>query len=621
MKRSNYIKKAPCLLLFFIVCNVHLTFGQSIDYIRNSGEYYYGTGVGNNRLNARRNALVDMSESISVQIRSAFEQIVVDTGDDVEIYTESVINTYTDLLFTQYEERVISEKSGEAEVLVFITVADMQQIFRHREQMIHDFVILGKKAAEELRIADALRYKYWALGLARTHPENTRLRYHFGGDTELPLMLTLNDRISRIFSFLRAEIASIEEHTSPPQKKVFLRFYYRDKPVQDLDYTYWMGDGYSGLHSAANGMGFALLEGVAATELSHLRLFIEYQYANKAHLEREVEVMIHSVNLPYFERAIMRIELSKKTAGAATTQVKQPTQQTSFASIDSSLPEYFVYQTAVEKVVDAIRDQQHQEVQNLFTPLGYNLYRRMITNGEVTVLDSHVDTLRIMQIGREVMVRSVPMMFAFHNNRERFIENVVFTFDADGKINGLSYALSDIAINDILNKPSGFGSEEDKYFMIKFMEDYKTAFALQRIDYLEAIFDENALIIVGNVVQRSVESVENVSGMYGNLSDTEIEYIRLEKSEYMQRLRRIFNRNQFINIRFEDNQIRKTQRDDKVYGIQIAQYYYSSTYADKGYLFLMIDLNDSLNPKIYVRTWQPEKNPDGTIYGLEDFRF
>ncbi|MDD3568459.1 MAG: hypothetical protein PHT92_08690, partial [Bacteroidales bacterium] len=93
------------------------------------------------------------------------------------------------------------------------------------------------------------------------------------------------------------------------------------------------------------------------------------------------------------------------------------------------------------------------------------------------------------------------------------------------------------------------------------------------------------------------------------------------KKEYLERLKSIFRRNEFINIHFEDNEVRKTQRDDKIYGIQIAQHYHSSTYADKGYLFLMIDLNDTLQPKIYVRSWQPQKNPDGSIYGLEDFRF
>jgi len=87
----------------------------------------------------------------------------------------------------------------------------------------------------------------------------------------------------------------------------------------------------------------------------------------------------------------------------------------------------------------------------------------------------------------------------------------------------------------------------------------------------------------------------------------------------MTRLHRVFSSNEFINIHFEENIVKKVNGPDKIYGIQIKQDYYSTTYADKGYLFLMIDLNDSLNPKIYVRTWQPEKDSDGSIFGLEDF--
>ncbi len=34
----------------------------------------------------------------------------------------------------------------------------------------------------------------------------------------------------------------------------------------------------------------------------------------------------------------------------------------------------------------------------------------------------------------------------------------------------------------------------------------------------------------------------------------------------------------------------------------------------------MIDITDSLKPTKYVRTWQPEKSKDGSIYGLENFR-
>jgi hypothetical protein len=271
--------------------------------------------------------------------------------------------------------------------------------------------------------------------------------------------------------------------------------------------------------------------------------------------------------------------------------------------------------------VQGIRDQNHEGLRQWFNDEGYQMYQKLIAYGNVTVLDCETDTFRIVRVGNEVMVRSVPMLFAFHNNRERFVESVVFSFNDQNQISSISFSLGQIAINNILSKPDRFGSNEEKYFLIRFMEDYKTAYSLKRLDYLQAIFDENALIIIGNVVKRSPEPVENVRGMYGSLSEAQVEYLLLNKSEYMERLKMVFNRNEFINIHFEDNLVRKTEKNEKIYGIQIAQHYYSSTYADKGYLFLMIDLNDTINPKIYVRTWQPQKNPDGSIFGLEDFRF
>ncbi|MDZ7774194.1 MAG: hypothetical protein U5L09_00590 [Bacteroidales bacterium] len=82
----------------------------------------------------------------------------------------------------------------------------------------------------------------------------------------------------------------------------------------------------------------------------------------------------------------------------------------------------------------------------------------------------------------------------------------------------------------------------------------------------------------------------------------------------------VFRSNEYINIDFEDNQVRRHQ-NEKIYGIQINQHYYSSNYGDQGYLFLMLDLQDTLNPCIYVRSWQPEKFEDGSIIGLKNFHF
>ena len=151
------------------------------------------------------------------------------------------------------------------------------------------------------------------------------------------------------------------------------------------------------------------------------------------------------------------------------------------------------------------------------------------------------------------------------------------------------------------------------------MESYKTAYCLEDIDYIDKIFSDEALIIVG----QSLKTGKNIDSMYtSKLKNEDVKYIRLNKQEYLERLGRIFNNSEAINIHFEETEVKRMQRkDDFTYGIQIAQYYYSSNYADFGYLFLMFDINDPKEPKIYVRSWQPEKNPDGRIIGIEDFIF
>jgi hypothetical protein len=40
-------------------------------------------------------------------------------------------------------------------------------------------------------------------------------------------------------------------------------------------------------------------------------------------------------------------------------------------------------------------------------------------------------------------------------------------------------------------------SEYSRVTIINFIENYKTAYALKRLDYIESIFSDNALIIVG----------------------------------------------------------------------------------------------------------------------------
>ncbi len=605
-------------LLLALITQVSLGQGADIELIRQDRNYYSGMGHGSNYRSARRHALEALSESISLRIQSEFKQVVIEDDLDLETYTKSVINTYSDAVLNEWEEIVIKEEPDDVEVFVYISRESLSRVFNERKKTIDDFIMLAANARDDLRISDALRYYYWALVLARSHPDNTSLRHDFGGERAQSVLLGLDDRINSIFRHLDVSLTGIRECDRTSTKRFYLTIKYRGQPVQDIDYTYWIGRGYSSLISTRDGIGVVTLDGAYARDANDIRLRLDYEYANKARLEPEVEMMIESVDIPTFRRSEIRVSLREDEE---VVVLHKPERAIRFEAVSTYHPDYEVFQDVVEKIIHAIRLDRHEGMGEHFTQEGMNMYEKLIRSAEVSVIDPEIDTLRIMQIGSDVMVRSVPMKFSYHNNRERFIEQVNFIFNEDNKVNSLSFSLGSVAIDDILSKPDAFGSEEEKFFLIHFMENYKTAFALKRLDYIEAIFDDNAYIIVGHIVERIPEYQDDVRAMYGRLSTREVEYIELEKYEYLNRLRRIFRRNEFINIHFEKSLVRKTQRDDQVYGIQIAQHYHSSTYADKGYLFLMIDMNDTLNPIIYVRTWQPERHEDGSIFGLEDFRF
>ena len=142
---------------------------------------------------------------------------------------------------------------------------------------------------------------------------------------------------------------------------------------------------------------------------------------------------------------------------------------------------------------------------------------------------------------------------------------------------------------------------------------------MRNLNYIKTVFDDDAVIIIGNVATKLVANKCND----GNLSfknEKVIKHNRYTKDQYLKHLKSCFASNEFINIRFANNDVIKLGKGGETYAIQISQDYYSSTYGDKGYLFLMVDINDPKNPLIRLRTWQPEKDPNFGLYGPGDFK-
>ena len=144
--------------------------------------------------------------------------------------------------------------------------------------------------------------------------------------------------------------------------------------------------------------------------------------------------------------------------------------------------------------------------------------------------------------------------------------------------------------------------EEDasnRQVILNYMEHFRMAYPTKDIDFLEQLFSEEALIVVGAVIRKAPSNER----LY--LSSEQVRYSVKSKREYLNHLKTIFRRNQRIDVEFNDFTIKRHPTKKGIYGVSVKQSYKSDTYSDEGYLFLLWDFRDQTAPRIHVRTWQP----------------
>lgn len=196
-------------------------------------------------------------------------------------------------------------------------------------------------------------------------------------------------------------------------------------------------------------------------------------------------------------------------------------------------------------------------------------------------------------------------------------EELVLAFSSEGKLTNLFFGVETEKYTALINQGVTVSDIRRRQIILDFVENFRTAYNRKDISYLKTVFSDNALIIVGNVVK---VQKDNSDFLNENLGEQKVEFIRQNKQEYMSSLEQVFRKNQFIKVGFDEIEIVQHRKYNSIYGVTLLQYWNSSAYSDKGYLFLMIDFRDELKPLIHVRSWQPQKftEPDSVI-SLGDF--
>ena len=604
-------KRFPFILFFFII--IGIANAQNVEEIKSQPNVFlWGEGTGITLKKADQEALASLISQISTQVKSSFSQLtneVVQSGkeDDVKRVVESVINTYSNATLKN-TERIVLGDEPDAKVFRYINREQVKKIFNERKDVIKGFVKDAEKCEENLQIADALRYYYWALALLKSHPDGYSINYLDMMGKEQLLATWLPHQINSLFANI--DISISDREINEKSCVYTLKILYKNQLVENFDYAFWDGKDWSNMISTKDGLGWVEFYGMAK-DSKKIKLKAEYIFEGEARFNRELESVLNEIDPISFRQSYFKLDLSSLREQVAPVEA-MPTIQTIDVASNFNITEVKHterYDTIMQKIIEDIKSRNYLSSEDLFTPGGYDIFTKLINYGNARIIG--IPQLRYMKFNDKVVCRTIPMNFKFKSNNKEFIEKIVFYFNKDGKIESLSFSLSKIALDNIIQKK--IWTEKDRMILISFLEHYKTSYALKRINYIEQIFSDDALIITGSVVKTLPNDMNTFRG------NKIVKYNRQSKQQYIKNLRYMFKSKEYVNIKFEESIIRKAGKGGNVFGVQIKQNFFSSNYGDVGYLFLMVDLNNPDMPIIHVRTWQPDVKTDSSVYGLNDF--
>ncbi len=222
-------------------------------------------------------------------------------------------------------------------------------------------------------------------------------------------------------------------------------------------------------------------------------------------------------------------------------------------------------------------------------------------------------------------VRNIPLLLKPVNpsdiaDDEDYQEAVV-SFDKQGNITSFYLSISMNLYMNVVKANRDITDLRRRQLILDYVEQFRTSYNQKDINFLEAVFSDDALIITGKVTKRKSND--------GIPLPDKIEYTKYTKVQYLNNLRKVFARNRYIRVTFDEIEVMRHPVNKDFYGVTLHQGWTSETYHDDGYLFLLWDFRDEQHPQIHVRTWQPDAyNKDGKtpqriskdeIFSLSDF--
>ena len=218
-------------------------------------------------------------------------------------------------------------------------------------------------------------------------------------------------------------------------------------------------------------------------------------------------------------------------------------------------------------------------------------------------------------------VRNIPLVLTplAGEKIEDDYQEAVINFDKKGTIVSFFFTIGMNMYAKVMQNKSEISDIRRRMQILDYVEHFRTAYNMKDMPFLQQVFSDDALIITGRVVK--VEKSELFP--QGN----KVLYKKQNKQQYLSNLANAFKAAKYIKVNFDDIKVVAHPTKANVYGVTLHQEWNTNRYSDEGIVFMIWDFTNEDQPKIHVRTWQPDwidkdkgqrLNPND-VFTLSDF--
>ena len=622
------------------LCMSAQTQADAMERIRkNASDYKIGEASAPTEEEARKASLQNLIMNIRTTIMYERKDKERMKGDDYDLESTSDMCASSVATIENLNSLAFEDKNG-WHAMSYVSNRDYEESEQQRLDNIRDMVELGIQQEEKLNIAGALKYYTWALNMLSSFGDKLTMELE-GKETNAKGWL--NSHISMVLDNIEISIADDKidyDEFAYDHYSVGLNLKYAGQPVSALDLGYFNGEREVRPVHGKNGR--ATLSFPDLQSFREIAVKVIYDYPDEGclydpalksvydsgirvkfdgHDNLRLPIKVNADHLksngPSHNDEVMALAKSSKKAPAVAAELANtatsPIIKEGRAQIERPVVEDLKLAETMKSVEAALRNRKYETLESLFTPEGWKLFSMLVKAGDVRVT-STPESYTVERSNLFTMGKGIPIAYKVSGHVSN--ETLVFRFDkTSGLISSVAFALTKKAEEDIFRQAQW--NMESRYSLLTFMEDYQTAFALKRLDYIEKIFSDDAIIITGKVGahEKNAKRFFDAKELHMTHKNKNVKYTTYSKDEYIDKLRKDFydrrsgTYKKYIQLVFEDAEISKVATngyiDNEILWIEIKQQYNSDKYSDKGYLALQIDLKPK-GSQIRVRTWTPE---------------